>query len=180
MWQLDYKERCTLKNWCFWTVMLEKTLESPLDCREIEPVHPKGNQSWICPGRDWCWSWNSDILTTWCVELTHLKWPWCWERLKAEREGNNRGWEGWMASPTRRTCVWVSSGCRWRTEKPIMLQSMGSQIVRHNWAPELNWTELVGFWQIKIYQTKHKQMDDFWFWFWFWLPINIYHCIVIQ
>ena len=72
MWQLDYKESWVLKNWCFWTVVLEKTLENPSDCKEIQPVHPKGNQSWIFTGRtDWCWSWNSNTLTTWCKELTH-------------------------------------------------------------------------------------------------------------
>ena len=59
MWELDYKESWLLKNWCFWTVVLEKTLESPLDCKEIKPVNPKGNQSWIIHWKDWCWSWNS-------------------------------------------------------------------------------------------------------------------------
>ena len=62
VWELDYKERWALKNWRFWTVVLEKTLESPLDYKEIQPVHPKGNQSWIFTGRkDWCWNWNSII-----------------------------------------------------------------------------------------------------------------------
>ena len=83
--ELDYKESWVLKNWCLWTVMLEKTLECPLDCKEIQPVHPKGsNQStqsvlgvhW----KYWCWSWNSNTLATWCKELTHLKRPCCWER----------------------------------------------------------------------------------------------------
>ena len=70
------------------------TLCDPMDCKEIKPVHPKGNQSWIFIG-DWCWSWNSNILATWCEELTHLKRPWCWERLKAGGEGDGRGWDGW-------------------------------------------------------------------------------------
>jgi len=73
MWELDHKESWALKNWCFWTVVLEKTLESPLDCKEIQPVHPKWNQSWIFIGRKWCWSWNSNTWATWCEELTHLK-----------------------------------------------------------------------------------------------------------
>ena len=81
------------KNWCFWTVVLEKTLESPLDCKEIQPVHPK-DQCW----KDWCWSWNSNTLATWYEELIHLKRPWCWERLRAWGEGGNRGWDDWMAS----------------------------------------------------------------------------------
>ena len=68
-----------LKNWCFWTVVLEKTLENPLDCKDIQPVQPKGDVHW----KDWCWSWNSSTLATWCKELTHLKRHWCWERLRA-------------------------------------------------------------------------------------------------
>ena len=71
MWELDYKESWAPKNWCFWTVVLEKSLESPLDCKEIQPVHPKGDQSWILNCKDWCWSWNSSTFTTWCEELTH-------------------------------------------------------------------------------------------------------------
>ena len=105
-WELDYKESWVLKNWCFWAVMLEKTLESPLDCKEIQPVHTKGNQFW----KGWCWSWNSNTLPTWCEELTHWKRPWCWERLKAWGEGDDRGWDGWMASPTQWTWIWVNSG----------------------------------------------------------------------
>ena len=100
------KEDWTPKNWCFWAVVLEKTLESPLDCKEIKPVHPKGNQSW----KDWCCSWNSNTLATWWEELTHWKRPWHWERLKAGVEGDNRGWDGWMVSPSRWTWVWASSG----------------------------------------------------------------------
>ena len=89
--------------------------------------------------KDWCWSWNSNTLATWCEELTHLKRLWCWESLKAG-EGDDRGWHGWMASPTRWTWVWVSSRSWWKTRKPGGLQSMGSRRVRHNWATELNWT----------------------------------------
>ena len=79
MWELDYKESGAPKNWCFWTVVLEKTLESPLDCKEIQPVQPKGNQSNLkemnVHWKGWCWSWNSNTLATWCEELTHLKRP---------------------------------------------------------------------------------------------------------
>ena len=91
--ELDYKESWAPKNWCFWTVVLEKTLESPLDFKEIEPVHPRGNQSWVFIGRT-DWRWNFNILATWCEELTHLKRPWCWERLRAGGEGDDRGWDG--------------------------------------------------------------------------------------
>ena len=80
-------------------------------------------------------------LATWCEELTHWKRPWCWDRLKAGGEGDDRGWDGWMASPTRWTWVWVSSVSWWWTGKPGMLQSKGLQRVRHNWATELNWTD---------------------------------------
>ena len=100
MWELNSKESWALKNWCFWTVVLEKTLESPLECKDIQLVHPKGNQSWILLWKDWCWSWNSNTLATWCEKLTHWKRPWCWERLKAGRDGDNRAYEGWMASMT--------------------------------------------------------------------------------
>ena len=82
----------------------------------------------ISPGyslKDWCWSWNSNTLATSCKELTRLKRSWCWERLRAG-EGDNRGWDGWMASPTQWTWVWVNSGSWWRTGRPGVLQSMGS------------------------------------------------------
>ena len=92
--------------------------------------------------RDWGWSWISNTLATWCEELIHWKRPWCWERVKAGIEGDDWGWDGWMASPTRWTWVWVDSRSWWWTGRPGELQSMGSQRVRHNWATELNWTEL--------------------------------------
>ena len=125
MWELDYKESWELKNWCFWTVVLEKTLESPLDSKEIKPVNPKGNQSWLFIGRT-----NAEAKG-----LTHLKRPWYWERLKAG-EVDNRGWDRWMASPTQWIWVWSSFWRWWRTGKPGVLQSMGSQRVSHNWATE--------------------------------------------
>ena len=84
--------------------------------------------------KDWCWSWNSNTLATSCKELTHWKRPWCWARLKAGGEGDDRGWDGWMASPTRWTWVWVNSWRWWWTGRPGVLWSMGSQRVRHDWA----------------------------------------------
>ena len=88
--------------------------------------------------KDWCWTWNSNTLATWCEELTHLKIPWCWEWLKVG-EVDERGWDGWMASPTQRTWVWVNSGSWWWTGSPGMLQSLGMQRVGLNWVTELNW-----------------------------------------
>ena len=90
--------------------------------------------------KDWCWKWSSNALATWCKELTHWKRPWHWERLKVG-EGDGRGWDGWMASPTQWTWVWVNSGSWWWTGRPGMLKSMGSQRVGHDWMTELNWTE---------------------------------------
>ena len=81
---------------------------------------------------------NSSTLATWCKELTHWKRPWCWERLRAGGERDGRGWDGWMASLTQWTWVWVNSRTWW-TGKPGMLKSMGSQRVRHDWATKLNW-----------------------------------------
>ena len=89
------KAELSWENWCFWTVVLEKTLESPLDYKEIKPVHPKGNKSWMFFGRTDVEA-ETNTLATWCEELTHLKRPWWWESLKARGEGDDRGWDGWM------------------------------------------------------------------------------------
>ena len=139
-WELDYKEGWALKNWCFWAVVLEKTLDSPLDYKEIQPVHPPSRSVLGVHWKDWCWSWNSNTLATWCEELTHLKRPWCWERLRAGGEGDIRGWDGWMASLTQWTWVWVKSGSWWWTGRPGVLWFMGSQRVGRlsDWT-ELNW-----------------------------------------
>ena len=85
--------------------------------------------------KDWCWS--SKTLATWCEHLTHWKRPWCWERLKAGGEGDDRRRDGWMASPIQLTWVWASFGSWWWAGKPGVLQSTGSQRVGHNWATEL-------------------------------------------
>ena len=90
--------------------------------------------------KDWCWSWSSNTFVTWSEELTLWKRPWCWERLKAGGAGDDRGWDGWMATLTQWTWVWESSGSWWWTGKAGLLQSMGSQKVGHDWATELNWS----------------------------------------
>ena len=221
-------------NWCFWTVVLDKTFESSMDCKEIQPVLSKGDQSWMFFGRKamtkldsvlktrdivlltkvhivkamvflgvmygcqswsikkaehwvygfelWCWRrllrvpWTArrsnlsilkEINPEYSLEglllklrlryLGHLMWrtthwkrPWCWERLRAGREGGDRGWNGWMASMTQWTWVWVNSGSWWWTGKSGVLQSMGSQRVGYDWATELNWTDN---WQIYKWLT---------------------------
>ena len=126
----------------------------------VFPVVMCGCESWTVKKAEhrridafelWCWRrllrvpWgarrsNQSILkATWCEELTHWKRPWCWERLKVGGEGDDRGWDGWMASLTRWTWIWVGSGSWWWTGKPDVLQSMGSQRVWYDWATELNW-----------------------------------------
>ena len=90
--------------------------------------------------KDWCWSWNSNTLATWSEKLTHLKRPWCWERVKVGGEGDDRGWDVCMASPTQWTWVWVNCRTWCWTVRPGVVLSMGSQRVGHNWATELNWT----------------------------------------
>ena len=138
MWELDYKESWAPKNWCFWTVELENPLESTLDCKDIHPVHPKGNQSWIFIGR-------TDVEAE-----TPILWPpdvknWLIEKdpdagKDWRRRGYNRGWDGWMASPTQWTCVWASSESWWWTGKPGMRRSKGLQRVGHDWVTELSST----------------------------------------
>ena len=116
--------------WCW------RRLLSPLDSKEIQPVHPKGDQSWVFIGR-------TDAQTeTPILWLPHAK-SWLTgidsDLLGAGGEGDDRGWDGWMASPTRWTWVWVKSGSWWCTGRPGVLRFMGSQRVRHGWATELNW-----------------------------------------
>ena len=90
--------------------------------------------------KDWCWSWNSNTLATWCEELTHLKRPWYWERLKAGGEGDDKGWDDWMTSPTQWTWVWVNSGSWWWTGGLVCCSPRGhKELDTTEW---LNWTEL--------------------------------------
>ena len=107
-----------------------------------DPTSPSQRRSTLgVHWKDWCWSWNSNTLATSCEELTHWKRPWRWEGLGPGGEGEDRGWDGWMASPTRWTWVWVDSGSWWWTGRPGMLRFMGSQRVGQDWATELNWTD---------------------------------------
>ena len=125
-WTIKKAERRridTFELWCW------KRLESSLVCREIQPVNPKGNQSWIFIGRADA---EADVKN-WLIWR-----PWCWERLEVGGEGDDNGWDGWMASPTQWTLVWVNSGSWWWTGRPGVLQSMWLQRVGHDWATELD------------------------------------------
>ena len=141
MWELDYKESWVLKNWCFWTVVLEKTLESPLDCKEIQPVIRKGNQSWIFIGRtdaklETPILWPHDVKNWLIGKDPDAKKD--WRQEKGMTEDEMVGWHHQLNGHW----VWVNSGSWWWTGKPGMLQSMGLQRVGHDWATELNWMDM--------------------------------------
>ena len=141
MWELDYKESWAPKNWCFWTMVLKKTLESPFDCKEIQPVHPKGNQYWTFIGR-------TDVeAETPILWLPNEKNWFTWKDPDVGKieGGKRRGWQKmrWLDSITYSwTWVWINSGSWWWAGRPGVLQSMGSQRVGQDWVTELNWTEL--------------------------------------
>ena len=140
IWELDHKEGWVLKNWCFQTVVLKKTLQSSLDCKEIQPIHTEGDQSWVFIGRTDAedetpilWPPDAKIWLIGKDPVTGSDW---WQE-----ENGLTGWDGCMASPTRWAWVWVHSGSLWWTGRPGVLWFMGSQRVRHDWVTELNWTE---------------------------------------
>ena len=135
--RVGYKESWAPKNWCFWTVVLEKTLESPLDCKEIQQVSPKGNQSWTLIGRTDAEA-ETPILWPPGAKSRVMEKTLMLGKIESGRR-RGRGWDGWMASPTRWTWVGVSSGSWWWTAKPGVHASMGSQRVGHDWATDLNW-----------------------------------------
>ena len=148
MWKLDYKESWARKNWFFW--YWRRLLRVPWTARrsnqsilkEIQPVHPKGDQSWVFIGRT---DVEAEVPVLWPRDAkSWLIWkdPDAEKDWRQEEKGTNRGWDGWMASPTQWTWVWVDSGSWWWTGRPGALQSMGLQRVRYDWATELNWTEL--------------------------------------
>ena len=151
MWELDYKESLAQKNWCFWTRVLENTLESPLDHKEIQPVHSKGNQSWVFFGR------NNAKAETPILEPPYVKsWfigkrLWCWEGFGAGEQGDDRGWDSLMASPTWWMWVWVNSSSWWWTGRSGVLWFMGSQRFTHDWATELNWLKLTFYLELLLF-----------------------------
>ena len=131
MWELDYKESWAPKNWCFWTVVLEKTLKSPLDCKEIKPVNPKGNQPWIFIGRTDAEA-ETPILWPPDVKNHSLEKTLMLEKIEGGKEGDDRRWDGWMVGLTQWPWVWVGSLSWWWTGKTGMLQSIWSQRAGHN------------------------------------------------
>ena len=135
MWELYHKESWAPKNWCFWTVVLEKTLESPLDCKKIQPVHPKGNQSWVFIGRtdaEVSILWPPD-MKIWLIEKDPDSGKDWRKEEKGMTEDEMTGWHHWLYGH-----VWASSRSWWWTGEPGVLQSMGSLRVGHNWVTELN------------------------------------------
>ena len=143
MWELDCEESWALKNWCFWTVMLEETLESLLDCKEFQPVLSKGDQSWVFFGRTYCKAESPILCSPHAIS---------WVIAKDSDAGRDWGQKEWGRQRMRwvdgitdlMDKVCVNSGSWWRTGRPGALQFMGSLRVGHDWATELNWTELDG------------------------------------
>ena len=163
MWELGYKERWVANNWCLWTVVLEKTPESPLGCKEIQPVHPKGVQSWVFIERTDIEAETPILWPPHAKSWLILKTPWCWERLRAGGEGDNRGLDCWMASPAQCTWVWVNSKSWWCTGRPGVLWFTGSQRIRHDWATELKWSDAyrVWLWKNNILKLVHIVLQCF-------------------
>ena len=154
MWELDCEEGWAPKNWGFWTVVLEKTLESPLDCKEIQPVHSKE----ISPGislEGMMLKLKIQYFGYLMRKLTHLKRLWRWEGLGTGGEGDDRGWDGWVASLTRWMWMWVNSRSWWWTRRPGVLRFMGSQRVRHDWVTDLIWSDLVYFQKLENWILWH-------------------------
>ena len=144
MWYLDYKESWAPKNWCFCIVVLEKTLESPLDCNEIQPVRCKGDQSWVFIGR-------TDVEAETSILLPADAKSWLiWKdphagKIEVRRKRDGRRWDCWMASLSQRTWVWVNSRSWWWTGRPGVLWFMGPQRLGHNWVTQLTDWVLINF-----------------------------------
>ena len=148
MWNLDHKESFALKNWRLSTVVLDKTFESPLNSKDIQSINPKGNHPWIFIGRT---DTKAETPVLW---PTHWKRPWCLERLKAEGEGDDRGWDGWMASPTQWACFGLTPGAG---DRQGGLACSGSWCCRvgHKWVTKLNWGHWRSSFSFKMRNFTH-------------------------
>ena len=155
MWELYYKESWVPKNWCFWTVVLEKTLESPLNNKEIQPVHPKGNQSWIVIGRTDAEAKTPILWPPGAKNWLIWKDPDAGKDWRLEEKGMTEdemvGWHHRLNGHE-----WVNSGSWWSTGTPGVLQSMGSQWIIHDWAAELNWR----WWKDNFNIRTHINQDS--------------------
>ena len=155
MWELDYKEIWAPKNWCFWTVVLEKTLESALDCKEIKPVILKEmSPEYSLEGLMLKLQYFGHLMQ----RMDSLEKTLMLGKIEGGRRRDDRGWDGWMTSPSQWTWIWVNSGSWLWTGRPGMLQSMGSQRVEQDWATELNWRTQDKLIRIKWIQDS-RQVD---------------------
>ena len=171
MWELDYEKSWAPKNWCFWNVVLEKTLESPLDCKEIQRVYSKGDQSWV--------SLEGLMLKLKLQYFGYLMWRvdslekiLMLGGIGGRRRRKRQRMSGWMASLTGWTWVWVNSGSWWWTGRPGMLWFVGSQRFGHDWATELNWTEAYE----RDFCYNIFSSLEFLFVFFFELPLLSFNC----
>ena len=171
MWDLDYKESWALKNWCFWTVVLEKTLESLLDCKDIQPVNPRGNQSWIFIVRTDAEAETPNLWPYDAKNPTHWKRPWYWERLKVGGEGDYGGWDDCMVSLTWRTWVWASSRFGDGQGSLVCCSPWGCR-VGYDWVTELNCVVVWTFFHFALLWDRIKN----WPFPVLWLLLNLQMC----
>ena len=140
MWELDYKEGCTPKNWCFWTVVLERPLRIPWTARRCNQFILKVSPG--CSFEGLMLNLKLQYFGHWMQRTNSFEKALMLEKIEGRRRWDDRGWDGWIASLTQWTWVCIGSGCWCSTGRPGVLQLMGPQTVGHDWATELNWTDM--------------------------------------